>query len=1827
MASPQQGFDHAKEPARQGGAVGGLVGAPAAAAWRRPTCSCQESDPRQCAASGAASRHVAMGTKRADQAARNEPHLGALELAASLTMTLTLASTPSSPPTTNRARAAPAPANSTRRAVDAVLRHADQPRPAAANGQQDNDDGAVRPQPPPPQPAATHQRLAVPAARTAPTRPPAPPSSRRVSPSTLRSTAGSPCQQQSPLVPTSATNCATVPAPALASASASASNSAMLTPPTFTDGVTLCWPAEILGQIDRDHDHEARVAARLGLCGFPPGYAAIKRTKPSGRSDRYIYGHPSRRTFRSVVEFKPHVEWLLLVSSDPAAEKRDPCSCLVCHPENKVKKPSQAKSGKSTAAASAAASATIAPSSAPTSAPTTPKKRKREVVVISEPSSSSASSPASTAPVPSIPPSSSSVRPLPVSSLRAAAARARALSKLPIRSRAIPKSPFHAPALVTDTLRDEQPTVRSLTHQQHSGSGATWPPSFSQSATPVPTLAAARQSRGFASFAGSSQGAGQDAGPQDTAEDTAHAAKKRRGESNLGFGALASTHPLPPRSPLPEIDVVGAASDDEERLCDVLAVGGRRARPTSKSALLKPTSPVAPTPPPPPSAPMRIAFVQSPPGPVCDAARVRGEPPATADPLDLFVQPPQWPAQPGSGRPRPPGEHGFAQLFSAPVAHDARGSALGFNARPPLASHLPPPPRDPRLPPAPAASRNLPPPPQHVAPRDPRDPRLPPAAATSAPFSPAPSRAVPRDPRLALAASTSSSPTPLPPRPIPRDPSLHAGSSTSISAPPSPAVPRDPRLAPGSSASSRSASRPPPPSRPAPRDPRLATTTRPGPYSIPPSRIVSSSTARSTLSREQEERLRKSGNWGLKGGTAGRGTPPAPPGGANDPRQVQRLAFQRGAPRLVPYGLSYPGLAGRAPPIVPLGTYTLPPPPVVPHYGIGHHAPMPTPPTTTTRSRASAPPPTPAPAALTRSRNRQFQQVRRIYLGGPAGLQARRPVVVLPVPPPWPPPLLASSSRTRGSADQSVLQIPTSSSSSSSSSSTANPAPYPPAAPQRPVTTVRSKPSYARTPISVVPEPTTTTRVSATAPVTAANSLLASSNAQGTEPVAPVAPVAVQGSRDKDAAVSATTKPIKRKFELIVISDSEDDDQIDDDMAVASEEPFREDEDVRDDNVEAEGSREEGAAIEGASADDADRVKVTHAATAAVKEPARNDAGATAVRVERVEVARAAAQELVRAEQDTRAFGADNVTAAPTTTEKQYSPRKSSEATRLTAAVPDQLHPPLPDVDLLTASEPATSPPPKRPAAAVPVWDDEASAESVPMTKAPVYDSRGVGSGEEDGYDWRGHHARRKRRKVKHEEPQPQPGTGQEKMTAEVDALLEQVDRLSLQGKPFPRFSLLQVCWMTLTKDEAREIDEEIMRDRKAQNQPWNDIVRKDPDADLPSDCDSDVDAANPEPWLDPKTGTARRHRRSHLWPVMVLSIYRHDFDPHEDELFMDSERVNEVDAVDPATLEYTVVKLPLTWYWRHLFALTEGLEDDADPRHFTTSRFYRFLVETAWQDFKDTDQLGGALDRTAPPMIDVPYEHHPPLRPIHQAPFLHRVAASRLQHFRTLKERPSRAAPLWSSTVMQAIALDASWEVIEFDEEEEISDFDEDVEVEEVAPEESRARRTRTASAASGAAVAPAPVRPPVTKELYFLRLGSELITRGDDVWVVRNSQLPSGDYATPLEQLRRGPTPTELPPSVVRMCTRREVEGMQRLVSGNDAAADPIIMMTRSSDRDTLARVKLTTHTVTRFPPTEQRRPYLAYGMDRHLRMIDVVSTSVEARRERWGSRRITA
>ncbi|KAJ3371586.1 hypothetical protein GGF31_003195 [Allomyces arbusculus] len=1584
-------------------------------------------------------------------------------------------------------------------------------------------------------------------------------------------------QQQSPPAPTSAANSAPAPAPVLASAAKSATRA----PPTFTDGVTLCWPAEIPGQIDRDHDHEARVAARLGLRGFPPGYAAIKRTKPSGRSDRYIYGHPSRRAFRSVVEFQPHVEWLLLVSSDPAAEKRDSCTCLVCHPENKVKNPSSAKSGKSTAA-----SASALPSATPASTPTMPKKRKREVVVGNEPSSS-ASSPASTASMPSVPLSSSSVPPPPASSShsvatsRAAAARARVLSKLPIRSRAILKSPLRAPVLARGAVRDEL-TMRSPTRQQHSGSGAAWPPSLSQSATPVPALATARQSRGFASLAGASQGTGHVAGTQDTAEDAAHAAKKRRGESYLGFGALAAAaHPLSPRSPSPDTDVVGVDSDDEARLRDVLAVSGRRARPTGKSSLLEPPSPVAPLLPlpPRPPAPACSALVQSSPAPVRDAVPPRGEQPATVNPHDLFVQPPPWPAQ----------------------------SALTalWNPAPP---------------PAPAASWDPPSPPHHVAPRD---PRLPSPAGASAPSSPTPWRAVPRDPRLAPAASASSSLAPLPPRPLPRGPRLPAGSGASISVPPSPAVSRDLRLAPISSVLSTSGPSLPLPSRPTPRDPRLAATTQPGPYSIPPSRIVSSSTARSTLSREQEEGLRKSGNWGLRGGTAGRETPPAfptppAPGAANDPRQVQRAAWQRGAPRLVPYGLSYFGLAGRAPPIAPApsiytpppppiipapGTYTLPPPPVVPSYGIDHQSPTPTPPPlpATTRSRATATVPT-------KSRNSQFQQVRRICLGGPAGLQARRPVVVLPVPPP-PPPLLASSSRTRGPADQSVLQIPT--------SSTTNTASYPPAVPQRPATAVRAKPKYPPTPISVVPEPTPTRApATALAPVARLNVH---------DDTAPAAAVAIHGPRGKDA-VSATAKPTKRKFEVIVISDSEDDDKIDDDMAVASEEPAREDKDVRADNVEAEGTVAE---VEGASATDAECVEITHAVTMAAKEPARNAAGALAVNAERVEVARAAAPELVGDAPDTRTIGTDKVAVAETTAEKKVSPRKSSAAARPDAPAPGQLQPPLPDVDPSSASEPATSPSPKRPAAVVPVWDDEASAESVPMTKAPVFDTRGVGSDGEDGDDSRAHHARRKRRKVKHEESQPSPGTGQENMTAQVDALLEQVDRLSLQGKPFPRFSLMQVCWMTLTKDEAREIDEEIMRDRKAQNQPWNDIVRKDPDADLPSDCDSDVDAANPEPWRDPKTGATRRHRRSHMWPVMVLSIYRPGFDPHEDELFMDSERVNEVDAVDPSTLEYTVVKLPLTWYWRHLFALTEGLEDDADPRYFTTSRFYRFLVETAWQDFKDTDQLGGALDRTAPPMLDVPYEHHPPLRPIHQAPFLHRVAASRLQHFRTLKERPSRAAPLWSSAVMQAIALDASWEVIEFDEEEDIGDFEEDhdVEIEEGAPEESRARRTRTASAASGAAAAPAPVRPPVTKEFYFLRLGSELITRGDDIWVVRNSRLPSGAYATPLEQLRRGPTPTELPPSVVRMCTRREVEGMQRIVSGNDAATDPIIMATRSTDRDMIARVKLTTHTVTRFPPTEQRRPYLAYGMDRHLRMIDAVSTSVETRRARWGSRRITA
>ncbi|KNE56354.1 hypothetical protein AMAG_02175 [Allomyces macrogynus ATCC 38327] len=1705
MASEQQGLAQDKEPAKAR-TLGGWVGAPAAAGMRvvqgarlspptsrtcRSSCCCccclrpsspststfcmryrhdspTDSDSRRSAASGGASRYGTMGTKRSGQAAaKNEPNQAAHELAASLTATLTLASTRSSPPATSRARAGSTPANPTRRPVDAAPRRAVQPRPAVVSGQQaDDGDGAVRPQPQP-RPAAAHRHLAVPAARAAPARPATPPPlSRRESPSTLRSTAGSPCQQLSPPVPSSTTSRAPAPAPA--------SNSAMRAPPTFTDGVTLCWPAEIPGQIDRDYDHEARVAARLGLRGFPPGYAAIKRTKPSGRSDRYIYGHPSRRTFRSVVEFQPHAEWLLRVSSDPEAEKRDPCTCLVCHPENKVKKQNPAKPGKSASASAAASSSSSASATASGSAPTTPKKRKREAAVVSEPSSS-ASSPASTVSVPSVPPSLLTVPPPPVSSShlaapsRAAAARARALSKLPIGSRAIPKSSFRAPVLASDTLREEL-TEPPPTRQQHFGSGETWPPSFSQSATPASAPAAARQSRGLASLTGPSQGTSPDAGPQDAAEDSVPAAKKRRSESYLGFGVLATAQPPPPHSPSPEIDVVGVDSDDEARLRDVFAVNGRSARASGTSVLLEPPSPVAPPPPP-------------------DPAR-----------------------------------NALRAVQSGTVACRSSRSALGSGRE------------------------------------------------------------------RAVEALSSSAPLP------------------------------------------------PPPSRSVPRDPRLATTTRPGPYPIPPSRIVSSSTAQSTLSREQEERLRKSGNWGLKGGTAGRGTPPArptppTPGSANDPRQVQHAVWQRGAPRLVPYGLVYPGLAARAPPIVPApGTYTapppptapapgtdaLPPPPIVPYYGIGHHAPAPMPPPTTTMTRAHAPalPPAPAAAAPTKSRNSQFQQVRRIYLGGPAGLQARRPVVVLPVSPTQPPQLV-SSSRTRGPADQSLLQIPT--------SSATNPAPYPPAPPQRPAPAVRTKPSYPRAPISIVPEPTTTR-----APVTAAHSLFASSNAQGT--AAPVATVAIAKPRNEVAVpAAAIAKPTKaRKCEVIIISDSEDDDQIDDNLAVASEEPVRKVDEVRAAKVETEGTRVGGAEIESAGADYSEHVKAAHAATPAAKEPARNDAGALAVNVERVEVARAAAQELDSDVPDPRVVGADNVAVAQTTAEDHISPRISSVAAPSDAPAPSQLHPPMPDVDPSSASEPATSPPPKRSAPAGTAWDDEASAESVPMTKAPVYDTRGVGSDEEDGDEWRSHHARRKRRKMKHEESQPSPGTDQENMTAQVDALLGQVDRLSLQGKPFPRFSLMQVCWMTLTKDEAREIDEEIIRDRKAQNQPWNDIVRKDPDAELPSDCDSDVDMANPEPWRDPKSGAARRHRRSHMWPVMVLSIYRPEYDPHEDELFMDSERVNEVDSVDPATLEYTVVKLPLTWYWRHLFALTEGLEDDADPRHFTTSRFYRFLVETAWQDFKDTDQLGGALDRTAPPMLDVPYEHHPPLRPIHQASFLHRVAASRLQHFRTLKERPSRAAPLWSSAVMQAIALDASWEVIEFDEEDEIGDFDDDdddAEVEETATDESRARRSRTASAASGAATVPVPLRPPVAKEFYFLRLGSELITRGDDVWVIRNSRLPSGDYATPLEQLRREPTPTELPPSVVRMCTRREVEGMQRIMSGNDVAVDPIIMTTRVTDRDTIARVKLTTHTVTRFPPTEQRRPNLAYGMDRRLRMIDVVSTSVETRRERWGSRRITA
>lgn len=68
--------------------------------------------------------------------------------------------------------------------------------------------------------------------------------------------------------------------------------------------------------------------AGIGIRCFPSGYRLFeqKRLGAGGRTDLYLYGHPSGARFRSAREFQPHWLWLWL----PRGDGEEGCPCNLC---------------------------------------------------------------------------------------------------------------------------------------------------------------------------------------------------------------------------------------------------------------------------------------------------------------------------------------------------------------------------------------------------------------------------------------------------------------------------------------------------------------------------------------------------------------------------------------------------------------------------------------------------------------------------------------------------------------------------------------------------------------------------------------------------------------------------------------------------------------------------------------------------------------------------------------------------------------------------------------------------------------------------------------------------------------------------------------------------------------------------------------------------------------------------------------------------------------------------------------------------------------------------------------------------------------------------------------------------------------------------------------------------------------------------------------------------------------------------------------------------------------------------------------------------------
>lgn len=242
-------------------------------------------------------------------------------------------------------------------------------------------------------------------------------------------------------------------------------------------------------------------------------------------------------------------------------------------------------------------------------------------------------------------------------------------------------------------------------------------------------------------------------------------------------------------------------------------------------------------------------------------------------------------------------------------------------------------------------------------------------------------------------------------------------------------------------------------------------------------------------------------------------------------------------------------------------------------------------------------------------------------------------------------------------------------------------------------------------------------------------------------------------------------------------------------------------------------------------------------------------------------------------------------------------------------------------------------------------------------------------------------------------------------------------------------FRPLQLCWMDVDAKSniAKQIDHDVLVHRSRQSKLWNSTFNKN---EICSDSDSEMSSEEPWDYEDSeclkKLSKNRRHRRVPKWPVIIMGRYSQDFSPENS--LSDYPVETEGDSF------YTVVKLPLTRYFRQLYMLCEGA--DLDDENTTTginmrsSDFLEFLVERSIENFCEYKNNPVV---TSPCFLDLPnhIKTTPDLWCQHLQPFVHRVPHSQLHFWRSFVFSETNACSVFNSALIQAIAIDSSWETL----------------------------------------------------------------------------------------------------------------------------------------------------------------------------------------------------